>query len=63
MKTNLRCINDLNVKYETIKILSGEYLYNLRVGKVFLNMQLKSGTIKIKVHEFVHIKNLNLSVA
>lgn len=63
MKINPRCINDLNVKYEAIKILSGEYLYNLRVGKVFLNMQQKAGTIKIKVHEFVHIKNLNLSVA
>lgn len=46
-KINSRCIDALNVKYKTIKILSGEYLYHRRVGKVFLSMQLKAKTIKI----------------
>lgn len=46
-KINSRCIDAFNVKYKTLKILSGEYLYDLRVGKVFLSMQLKAETIKI----------------
>lgn len=46
-KINSRCIDDLNVKYKTIKILSGKYLYDLRVEKVFLSMELKAETIKI----------------
>lgn len=63
MKVNSICINNLNIKCETLEILYSEYLCNPRVARPFLSMQQMAETIKIKVHEFVHLKNLNLCVA
>lgn len=51
-KTNSKCIKDLNIRMDTIKLANiGRPLFNIHCNSIFLNLSSEIGEIKTKIKQ------------
>lgn len=63
IRTNAKCILDLNVKKETVQLESmGEFLYNLSVGEFFLAIIQNLKAMKKNIDKFEYQKFLSFAL-